>query len=65
MNAEGDIQHWHLNSGKLINTIRENDGLDPQLLCIDYNLDGSKFVVSGSDPTVFFINYKIVLVKIV
>ena len=46
-------QHWHLNSGKLINTIRDNDGLNPQLLCIDYNLDGSNLVDSGIDKTVF------------
>jgi len=38
-----------MNTGKCLSTVKE-DILNPQLYCIDYNNDASKFVVVGSDP---------------
>lgn len=44
-NTAGEIQNWHLNSGKCLSTI--NVGCE--LNCIDYNKDGTKLVVAGND----------------
>jgi len=50
-NADGEIQHWHMTSGKCLNTIKEPSA-DPQLYCINYNHDVTKFVAVGSEPTI-------------
>ena len=48
-NADGEIQNWHLNSGKLLSTIKDESGaIDKQLYCLDYNSDGTKLVAAGS-----------------
>ncbi|KAL4463228.1 hypothetical protein ABPG74_007229 [Tetrahymena malaccensis] len=51
LNSEGEIQHFHLASGKLLSTIK-HDSFDPQLFCLDYNLDTTKFSVCGSEPII-------------
>lgn len=50
-NADGLIQHWHLNSGKCLDTIQVDVNNDNrQLNCLDFNHDASKFIVCGGDP---------------
>ena len=49
VNANGSLQHWHTTSGKLLHTIF--DELN-QLLCCDYNHDGTQFCSGGSDTIV-------------
>ena len=52
-NADGLIQHWHLNSGKCLDTIQVDvKGDNKQLNCLDFNHDASKFLVCGGDPSV-------------
>lgn len=47
-NADGMIQHWHLGTGKCLDTVKET-GSNPQLYSLDFNADSSKFAVVGSD----------------
>jgi WD40 repeat protein len=49
VNANGALQHWHVTSGKLLNTIFDEFN---QLLTVDYNNDGTKFVAAGNDCVV-------------
>lgn len=51
VSSEGEIQHHHLASNKLLSTIKINS-LDPQLFCIDYNVDATKFGVCGGEPII-------------
>ncbi len=52
-NADGLIQHWHLNSGKCLDTIQvDTKSENKQLNCLDFNHDASKFMVCGGDPVV-------------
>ena len=46
VNANGALQHWHMTSGKLLNTIYDELSL---LLSVDYNNDGTQFVCAGND----------------
>jgi len=48
--ADGNISHWHVPSGKLLHRITEPDN---QVLCLDYNRDGSNFATAGKDRKVF------------
>jgi WD40 repeat protein len=49
VNAEGEIQNWHMNSGKLLSTMKDDSQvLDKQLYGLDFNPDGTKLVVCGS-----------------
>jgi WD40 repeat protein len=50
-NTEGEVQHFHLTSGKCLGTIKD-PAFDPQLYCIDYNQDATKLAVSGSDSII-------------
>jgi hypothetical protein len=61
VNSEGDIQQWHMTSGKCLSLIETPKTLDPQLYCLDYNQDASNFAVCGSEPCVSlfdFINHR-------
>jgi len=44
--ADGSITHWHVSSGKLLHKIQEKTN---QILCMDYNSDGSMFAAAGKD----------------
>lgn len=46
-NANGNVQHWHVHSGKNINTIHEEGG--QQVYGCDYNRTGSQFATCGRD----------------
>jgi COMPASS component SWD3 len=53
VNSVGQIQHWHMATGKCISCIEEN--LDPEkneLNAFDYSNDGRKIAVCGVLPTV-------------
>jgi len=45
----GQICHWHIKSGKCLNTIVEKDN---QINCLDYFNDGSLFATAGRDRVV-------------
>ncbi|CAM9233946.1 unnamed protein product, partial [Sphacelaria rigidula] len=47
-NAAGEIQHWHITSGKCLSTITEDD----QFYALDYRPDGSIFAATGKNHTV-------------
>ena len=48
-NADGEIQNWHLNSGKCLSTMKDDSPvIDKQLYCPDFNYDGTKLVACGS-----------------
>ena len=49
VNANGALQHWHTTSGKLLHQVY--DELN-QLMCCDYNNDGTQFISGGSDAVV-------------
>ena len=48
-NADGSVSHWHVTSGKCLHSTAEEGN---QILCIDYNKDGSSFATAGKDHTV-------------
>lgn len=50
VNANGALEHWHITSGKRLHRIF--DELN-QLLCCDYNNDGSQFCAGGKDTVVY------------
>ena len=54
VNADGEIQTWHLTSGKCLSTMKDDSktSTDKQLYCVDYSSDGSKIAVCGSEPIV-------------
>ena len=53
VNSEGEIQTWHLTSGKCLSTMKDdNKNIDKQLSCLDYRSDGTKIAVCGSEPIV-------------
>jgi COMPASS component SWD3 len=54
VNSDGEIQTWHLLSGKCLNTMKDDskNTIDKQLNCVDYNNDGTKLAVCGSEKTV-------------
>ncbi|CAM9250842.1 unnamed protein product [Pylaiella littoralis] len=47
-NAAGEINHWHITSGKCLSTIKEDD----QFYALDYRKDGSVFAATGKNHTV-------------
>lgn len=47
--ADGQILHWHIKSGKCLHTITERGN---QLFCLDYFHDGSQFATAGRDRLV-------------
>mmetsp|Transcript_25713 Transcript_25713/g.33230 ORF Transcript_25713/g.33230 Transcript_25713/m.33230 type:complete len:402 (+) Transcript_25713:112-1317(+) len=47
--AGGNIQHWHMTSGKCLNTITEED---QQFYSIHYRSDGLQFAAVGKDTSV-------------
>jgi len=47
--AGGFIQHWHVTSGKCLNTIQVED---QQFYCLSYRSDGTQFVASGKNTAV-------------
>jgi COMPASS component SWD3 len=49
--ANGLIQHWHINSGKVVHTIKEASGTS--LNALDYSPDGKYFAVAGQDTHVY------------
>mmetsp|Transcript_71237 Transcript_71237/g.230672 ORF Transcript_71237/g.230672 Transcript_71237/m.230672 type:complete len:354 (-) Transcript_71237:200-1261(-) len=51
VNAEfdGQILHWHIKSGKCLNTLTESGN---QIFCLDYFSDGSQFATAGRDRIV-------------
>ena len=51
-NSEGEIQHWHMTTGKLMSTVKAPEPGDPQLFNLDYNYDSSKFAVVGANGAV-------------
>jgi COMPASS component SWD3 len=44
--ADGNVSHWHVPSGKLLHRIVEHEN---QVLCLDYNPDGTSFATAGKD----------------
>ncbi|CAD7956116.1 unnamed protein product [Amoebophrya sp. A120] len=48
VNAEndGEVQHWHIKSGKCLHTIEEKDN---QIFCLDYYHTGALFATAGRD----------------
>ncbi|CAM9669906.1 unnamed protein product [Choristocarpus tenellus] len=46
--AEGNIRHWHITSGKCLNTIEADD----QFYALDYRLDGNVFAATGKSHLV-------------
>ena len=51
-NSDGDIQHWHMTTGKCMSTLKDTAPGDPQLNNLDFNIDCSKFAVVGANPVV-------------
>ncbi|EGR27317.1 WD repeat protein [Ichthyophthirius multifiliis] len=51
LSSEGEIQHFHLASGKLL-SLKKVDSFDPQLYCMDYNINATNFAVCGSEPII-------------
>jgi COMPASS component SWD3 len=49
--SDGHIQHWHLNSGKCLHHIKEDN--DNNLYTLDFTNDGKYFAVAGSDTKVY------------
>lgn len=49
-NAAGDVQHWHMTSGKCLHTMVEGD--NNQVYALDYDKDGTRFVTAGKDTAV-------------
>ena len=49
VNASGVIQHWHMTSGKCINTIYEKDN---SIYALDYNCNATNFITAGLDHTI-------------
>ena len=49
-NSDGTISYWHASTGKLICKIKEENN---HVLCMDYNLNGTKLATSGKDYKVF------------
>lgn len=47
--AEGTIQHYHIQSGKLMHTVVEEGN---QIFTVDYKADASQFVTAGKDHKV-------------
>lgn len=47
VSADGEINHWHVTSGRKLHTIPKVD--DNALYCIDYNYNGTQFSVGGKD----------------
>lgn len=47
--SDGQIQHWHIKSGKCLHTITERGN---QLFCLDYFADGTQFATAGRDRLV-------------
>lgn len=46
VDSDGEIDHWHLTSGKKLHTIKEPGN---ELYCVDYRQDGLQFVTAGKD----------------
>lgn len=46
---DGQINHWHIKSGKCLHTISERGN---QLLCLEYFNDGSMFATAGKDRVI-------------
>lgn len=49
--SDGYIQHWHLNSGKSLHTMKEDN--DNNLYALDFTLDGRMFAAAGQDTIVY------------
>jgi COMPASS component SWD3 len=49
VNANGALEHWHITSGKRLHRIYEECC---ELLCCDYNADGSQFACAGKETCV-------------
>lgn len=47
--GDGNITHWHVPSGKLLHRIVEKDN---QVLCLDYDKEGTSFATGGKDKIV-------------
>jgi len=47
--GDGTVTHWHIPSGKMLHRMTEPDN---QILCLDYNRDGSNFATAGKDRKV-------------
>lgn len=52
-NADGEIQNWHLNSGKCLSTMKDDStAIDKQLYGLDFSHDGTQLVACGSEPII-------------
>ncbi len=49
VNAEGEVQHWHVTSGRCLHTQKEEKN---QLFCADYRSDAEQFAAAGKDYVV-------------
>ena len=47
--ADGTVSHWHVKTGKLIHSIKEEKNA---INCVDYSFDYKKFITAGNDITV-------------
>ncbi|CAD8143240.1 unnamed protein product [Paramecium octaurelia] len=48
-NTKGEVQHWHMTSGKCLGTMKEDNS---DIYCIDYNQDATKLAVCGLNPII-------------
>jgi WD40 repeat protein len=47
--ADGTVSHWHVKTGKLIHSIKEEKNA---INCVDYSFDYKNFITAGNDITV-------------
>jgi WD40 repeat protein len=45
------IHHWHVQSGKCIHTLKEDN--DNNVFALDFSIDGKLFAAAGSDTRVY------------
>lgn len=48
-NATGDVQHWHMTSGKCLHTAQDEGN---QVYAMDYDNEGNRYVTAGKDTAV-------------
>ncbi|CAD8054846.1 unnamed protein product [Paramecium sonneborni] len=48
-NTKGEVQHWHMTSGKCLGTMKEDN---TDIYCINYNQDATKLAVCGLNPII-------------
>jgi COMPASS component SWD3 len=49
VSADGDVQHWHVTSGRLLHSHREENN---QLFCADFKSNAEQFAAAGKDHVI-------------